>query len=103
MMRRCKLEFLIFFKFSDFGTTKKKKSWSGQDGKSTEQLLINGGDSQLFMGVIPNISHWQGQVFPFHLSISSLHPLFLLPYRSHPAPKSQISDVTRTSTETPEV
>lgn len=62
-MRRCKLEFLIFFNLAILKQQKKKKSWSGQDGKSTE-LLINGGDSQLFMGVIPNISHWQGQVFP---------------------------------------
>lgn len=63
-MRRCKLEFLIFFNLAILEQQQKKKSWSGQDGKSTEQLLINGGDSQLFMGVIPNISHWQGQVFP---------------------------------------
>lgn len=69
MMRRCKLEFLIFFNLAILKQQKKKKSWSGQDGKSTEQLLINGGDSQLFMGVIPNISHWQGQVFPPSISL----------------------------------
>lgn len=63
-MRRCKLEFFIFFNLAILKQQQKKKSWSGQDGKSTEQLLINGGDSQLFMGIIPNISHWQGQVSP---------------------------------------
>lgn len=66
-MRKCKLEFLIFFYFSDFETNNKKKIlvWSRWKVNKTTtdkwwwQSVVHGCHSKYLSN-----THWQGQVFP---------------------------------------